>query len=204
MKIGYARVSTLQQQEALQVDALRAAGCERIFVEKMSGKAEKWENRSKLAQALGFLRQGDTFVVWRLDRVGRSLPHLIQFTDTLHARGIEFMSLTEAIDTSTPTGRLVFHLFAALAEFERDLTLERSAAGRAAARARGKLGGRPKSLSPLERERLYTLYMKGEESATELCALYKVSRATLYKYVKEIAEAKEQQKKEQQKSEDVS
>jgi DNA invertase Pin-like site-specific DNA recombinase len=140
MKIGYVRVSKQEQHEALQIDALKAAGCEKWFVDKMTGsKAE----RKGLDEALAYVRPGDTFVVWKLDRAGRSLTHLIELLKGLQERGIEFISLTEQIDTTTPGGKLIFHLMGALAEFERDLIRERTNAGLAAAKARGRVGGRP-------------------------------------------------------------
>ena len=139
-RLGYARVSTLQQDEALQHDALRQAGCDRVFVDKASGKLE---SRPALDDLLDRARTGDTVVVWRLDRLGRSLRHLLEVVSELERREVAFQSVTEAIDTSTPGGKLVFHLFGALAEFERELIRERTMAGLAAARARGRVGGRP-------------------------------------------------------------
>src|SRR5258706_15772586 len=144
MKIGYVRVSKQEQNEALQVDALKEAGCEKWFVDKITGsKAE----RKGLSEALTYLRPGDTFVVWKLDRAGRSLKHLIELLKDLQGRNIEFLSITERIDTTTPGGKLIFHLMGALAEFERDLVRERTNAGLVAARARGRIGGRPRKLS---------------------------------------------------------
>jgi len=142
MKIGYVRVSKQEQHEALQIDALKVAGCEKWFLDKMTGsKAE----RKGLDEALAYLRPGDTLVVWKLDRAGRSLTHLIDLLKGLNERGIGFMSLTEQIDTTTPGGKLIFHLMGALAEFERDLIRERTNAGLAAAKARGRVGGRPRA-----------------------------------------------------------
>src|SRR6266849_2878071 len=142
MKIGYVRVSKQEQHEALQIDALKEAGCEKWFSDKITGsKAE----RKGLDEALAYVRPGDTFVVWKLDRAGRSLPHLIELLKGLKERSIEFVSLTEKIDTSTPGGKLIFHLMGALAEFERDLIRERTNAGLAAARARGRKGGRKRA-----------------------------------------------------------
>src|ERR671916_896229 len=139
MRTGYARVSTDDQTLNLQLDALKAAGCAQIFTDRVSGaKAE----RPGLANALGHLRDGDTLVVWRLDRLGRSLPHLIETVTALADRGVGFKSLTESIDTTNTGGRLIFHIFGALAEFERDLIRERTQAGLKAARARGRKGGR--------------------------------------------------------------
>ncbi|HLY29099.1 MAG TPA: recombinase family protein [Aggregatilineales bacterium] len=143
MRIGYVRVSKQDQNEELQADALQEANCERLFVDHISGS--KFE-RKGLDDALTFLRKGDTFVVWKLDRAGRSLKHLIELLNTLQGCGIEFISLTEKIDTTTPGGKLIFHLMGALAEFERDLIRERTNAGLAAARARGRQGGRPRKL----------------------------------------------------------
>jgi len=137
--IGYARVSTSEQDAALQTDALTAAGCSRIFDDKVSGAKS---DRPGLSAALAYLREGDVLVVWRLDRLGRSLPHLIEVVSELEARGIGFRSLTEQIDITTPGGRLVFHLFGAVGQFERDLIRERTKAGLAAAAARGRKGGR--------------------------------------------------------------
>ena len=137
--IGYARVSTAEQDTALQVDALRQAGCKKIFEDTISGaKAD----RPGLAAALAYLRDGDVLAVWRLDRLGRSLPHLIETVGALDARGVGFRSLTESIDTTTSGGRLIFHVFGALSQFERDLIRERTKAGLSAAAARGRQGGR--------------------------------------------------------------
>ena len=144
MLIGYARVSTYEQTLNLQRDALDKAGCNKIFTDTASGiKAE----RKGLDEALGYVRKGDTLVVWRLDRLGRSLPHLITTMTDLEERGIGFKSLTENIDTTTRGGKLIFHIFGALVEFERNLIKERTRAGLTAARARGKKGGRPKALT---------------------------------------------------------
>lgn len=138
--IGYARVSAADQNPDLQERALAEAGCDRVFVEKMSGALRE---RPELARVLEYLRPGDLLVVYKLDRLGRSIRHLLELVDELRARGIEFRSLKENIDTTTPTGRFMFHVLAAVAEMERDITRERAAAGRAAARARGETGGRP-------------------------------------------------------------
>ena len=144
MKIGYVRVSKQEQHEALQIDALKEAGCKKLFLDKMTGsKAE----RKGFDGALAYLRPGDTLVVWKLDRAGRSLTHLIELLKSLKERNIEFISLTEQIDTTTPGGKLIFHMMGALAEFERDLIRERTNAGLAAARVRGRVGGRPRRLT---------------------------------------------------------
>lgn len=143
MFIGYARVSMQDQNLDLQKDALKLAGCEKIYVDTMTGEAK---NRPGLEQTLQMLREGDTLVVWRLDRLGRSLKHLIELVAELSQKKVGLRSLQESIDTTSPSGKLVFHLFGALAEFERNLCVERTKAGLAAARARGRLGGRPKVL----------------------------------------------------------
>ncbi len=141
---GYARVSTADQNPDLQLDALRAAGCSRIFIDYASGAKTA---RPELARALDHLRAGDTLIVWKLDRLGRSLPHLVETVKALSDRDVGLRSLQDPIDTTTPGGRLVFHVFAAMAEFERDLIRERTNAGLAAARARGRVGGRPPALT---------------------------------------------------------
>src|SRR4051794_29305247 len=141
MLIGYARLSTQDQTLALQQDALNQAGCDQIFTDTASGASAE---RTGLAQAISHCREGDTLVVWRLDRLGRSLRHLIETITALHTKGIGFKSITEAIDTTTSGGKLIFHIFGALAEFERDIIRERTQAGLSAARARGRRGGRPK------------------------------------------------------------
>lgn len=144
MLVGYARVSTLDQNPALQIDALKGAGCEKLFVEKASGASR---DRPELKGALDYVREGDTLVVWKLDRLARSLKQLIETVAMLEARGIGLRSLTESIDTTTAGGRLIFHIFGALAEFERTVIRERTKAGLTAARARGRVGGRPPKLS---------------------------------------------------------
>jgi DNA invertase Pin-like site-specific DNA recombinase len=183
MKIEYVRVSKQEQHEALQIDALKEAGCEKWFVDKMTGsKAE----RKGLDEALAYVRPGDTFVVWKLDRAGRSLTHLIELLKGLQGRGIEFISLTEQIDTTTPGGKLIFHLMGALAEFERDLIRERTNAGLAAARARGRVGGRPRKLKTNGKVALaQRMFAEQGHSIPEMCATLGISRATLYRYVKE-------------------
>src|SRR6266576_3588255 len=169
MKIGYVRVSKQEQHEALQIDALKEAGCEKWFLDKITGsKAE----RKGLTEALAYLRPGDTFVVWKLDRAGRSLTHLIELLKGLKERDIEFVSLTEQIDTTTPGGKLIFHMMGALAEFERDLIRERTNAGLTAARARGKKGGRPKS--PLsEDKKLQLAKQMYEDRKIPIADIYK-------------------------------
>ena len=179
MKIGYARVSTTDQTLDLQLDALKAAQCEQTFTDTISGtKAE----RPGLANALSHLRAGDVLVVWRLDRLGRSLRHLIDTVTQLHERGIGFQSLTENIDTTTPTGKLVFHFFGALAEFERDLIRERTLAGLQAARARGRKGGRQR-LPTAKIDMLKKLYADKTNRIEDICHTLGISRATLYRYL---------------------
>jgi len=182
MDIGYARVSTGEQTLDLQLDALSKAQCGKVYRETASGaKAD----RPVLDEVLSYLRPGDTLVVWRLDRLGRSLKHLIEVVAALAERGIGFKSLTEQIDTTTPGGKLIFHVFGALAEFERDLIRERTHAGLAAARARGRLGGRPKKLAdPKQLELARTLYDGGQTDIDTICATLGISRATLYRYLK--------------------
>ena len=180
MKIGYARVSTEDQNLALQQDALSAAGCERVFEDKESGSKA---NRPGLADALAFARRGDVLIVWRLDRLGRSLPDLVKVVRELEQAGIGFESLTEKIETGTAAGRLVFHVFAALAEFERNITRERTLAGLAAARARGRNGGRP-GLAAEKITALRTLVSDRSKSPNEICKALGISRATFYKYAK--------------------
>src|SRR5512143_2709496 len=181
MLIGYARVSTQDQTLDLQKDALQKAGCDRIFTDTASGaKAE----RTGLDEALSYVRPGDTLVVWRLDRLGRSLKHLIETITALNDRKIGFKSITEAIDTTTSGGKLIFHIFGALAEFERDIIRERTQAGLTAARARGRKGGRPKALTPKTVEQALTLYNAKTHTIDEICRTLNVSRATLYRYLK--------------------
>src|SRR4051812_10257464 len=180
MLIGYARVSTLDQTLALQQDALSAAGCEQLYTDTVSGSVTE---RRGLTQALSHLRSGDTLVVWRLDRLGRSLSHLIETVRQLQDRGIGFRSLQEQIDTTTSGGKLVFHVFGALAEFERDLIRERTYAGLQAARARGRLFGRPKVLSPQQVKQLRSLAKDDRNTVTEICQTLGISRATYYRYL---------------------
>ncbi len=175
--MGYARVSTTVQDPALQHDALSAAGCWRTFTDTASGSKT---DRPELGEVLAALRPGDTLVVWRLDRLGRSLPHLIETVRGLEARGVGFRSLQESIDTTTPGGRLVFHVFASLAEFERDLIRERTHAGLAAARARGRKGGRPTVVTPAKAKQARKMIDEGTPLA-EVAAVVGVSRSTLYR-----------------------
>ena len=181
MYVGYARVSTQDQTLDLQKDALEKIGCTKIFTDTASGaKAE----RKGLEEALNYVREGDILVVWRLDRLGRSLKHLIETITELNDRKIGFKSITENIDTTTSGGKLIFHIFGALAEFERDIIRERTQAGLNAARARGRKGGRPKKLTAKTVEQAKTLYNGRKHSIDEICRTLHVSRATLYRYLK--------------------
>lgn len=182
MLIGYARVSTDDQNLDLQRDALEKAGCEKIYTDQQSGAST---DRLGLAGVLEIARSGDTLVVWRLDRLGRSLKHLIHLVEKLEQQGIGLRSLQENIDTTTSGGRLVFHLFGALAEFERNLIRERTQAGLSAARARGRLGGRPKLLDPKKRELALRLYKERQHSIVEICQIMGISKSTLYNYLAE-------------------
>jgi len=179
-KIGYARVSTIDQSLDLQADALTKAGCETIYQETASGKNATKADRPELSQCLKALRAGDSLVVWRLDRLGRSLSDLVKIVDDLRARGIELVSLTEAIDTSSATGQLMFHIMGSLAEFERNLIRERTAAGLASARARGRIGGRPKSLGEKEIRQIKALLADPMVTVQDIAKNYGVSRATIY------------------------
>jgi len=187
--IGYARVSTQDQHLHLQRDALKSAGCIKIFTDTISGAKHE---RKGLEEALNFLREGDILVVWRLDRLGRSLKDLIERLTELHAKNIGFKSLTESIDTTTSGGKLIFHIFGALAEFERDIIRERTNAGLTAARARGNKGGRPRS--PLsEGKKLQMarrMYEDQSMSVRDICRGLNIPRSTFYKYVRGYAETK--------------
>ena len=182
MIIGYARVSTEDQNLDLQVDAMKEAGCDRIYDDKISGSKTE---RNGLDKALNSVREGDTLVVWKLDRLGRSLQHLISVVNELKKGGVYFRSLKENLDTSSSTGKLIFHIFGALAEFERDIIRERTMAGLAAARARGRVGGRPKSLSEEKIKLAKTLWNDKSNSIGEICNMLGISKATLYRYLKE-------------------
>lgn len=183
MNIGYARVSTTDQTLSLQKDALTAAKCHPIYTDTMSGTKD---HRPGLEQALSHLRAGDTLVVWRLDRLGRSLKHLIDTIHDLEQRGVGFKSLTESIDTTTPGGKLIFHIFGSLAEFERALIVERTQAGLAAARARGRHGGRPRGSVRYDQKKLalaQQLYGEQKHSVAEICKALGISRTTFYRYL---------------------
>lgn len=182
MLIGYARVSTLDQNSDLQKDALEKVGCERIFTDTVSGTVSL---RPGLAKAKEQLRKGDTLVVWRLDRLGRSLKDLIEWMNYLDTEGVALKSLQESIDTSTAAGKLIFHVFGALAEFERNLILERTQAGLFAARTRGRLGGRPKTLDDTQKQVVIDLYNERKLTVKKICEIMRISKPTLYSYVRD-------------------
>lgn len=194
MKIGYARVSTGLQNLNLQEDRLNAYGCEKIFSDHISGSKSK---RPGLDKAIEFARSGDTIVVWRLDRLGRNMEDLITLVNELNERGVSFHSLEENItmDKSSSTGQLLFHLFAAFAEFERNLILERSSAGRIAARARGRYGGRPEKLNKQDLKLLKTLYDNGTPIKT-IAEQWQVSRTTIYRYLNKLEEKEDEKQGE--------
>jgi DNA invertase Pin-like site-specific DNA recombinase len=185
MLIGYARVSTVDQDLALQRDALQQAGCERIFEEAASGAKE---NRPELAKALDHMRKGDTLVVWKLDRLARSMKQLIETVAQLEAAGVKFRSITENLGTDSAGGRFAFHVFGALAEFERSLIRERTNAGLNAARARGRKGGRPKSMTAEDVQAAEAL-LNGNVGPTAVAKRMGVSRATLYRHLKQANDA---------------
>jgi DNA invertase Pin-like site-specific DNA recombinase len=183
MKIGYIRVSTYDQNIDLQKDALEKVGCEKIFIDKVSGVTNDREALSKIKE---IIRAKDTFVVWRLDRLGRSLKDLINWMNYFEDNQIQFQSITEALNTSTSVGKLVFHMFGALAEFERNLISERTLAGLQAAKSRGRTGGRPKRLDAKKRKHIYDLYKENDHTIKEICELMGITKPTLYSYVKEF------------------
>ena len=190
-RIGYARVSTDDQHLDLQRDALTKAGCSVIYEEAASGKSIA---RPELEQCRKALREGDTLVVWRLDRLGRSLPDLVQIVAELEQRGVGFESLTEKIETDSAAGRLVFHVFAALSEFERNLIRERTQAGLAAARARGRAGGRKPKLDDQQVREIKALLRDPEIQVADVARRYGVSRTTLYKHVGAVVPKVEKQR----------
>jgi DNA invertase Pin-like site-specific DNA recombinase len=188
MKIGYARVSTQDQELSLQLDALEEVGCRQIYREKMSGSTKE---RPQLHRMMAQLREGDTVVIWKLDRLARSIKDMVSLVNEIQEKGGALHSLNDQIDTTTPHGKFTFHIFAALAEFERNLIRERTKAGLVAARARGKKGGRRKALDEEKTQRLYKLY--GEANADgsrkyvikEICEMMGVSRSSLYRYLEQ-------------------
>ena len=186
MKIGYARVSTVDQNLELQEDALSKAGCEEIYKEKVSGKSK---DRPELERMMSTLRTGDIVVVWKLDRLGRSLRDLIDLVFAFKNKGVEFISIQDSINTGTATGRFTFNIFASLAEFEREIISERTKAGLVAARSRGRLGGRPKGMSKetlRKAKAVKTLYEKQENSMEEIGKELGISRATCYRFLEAL------------------
>ena len=180
MLIGYARVSTIDQNLELQLDALKNIGCEKLFEDKVSGSKS---DRPGLNRALNELRVGDTLVVWKLDRLGRSLRNLIDLINDLHAKKIMFRSIQDGIDTSNPIGQFFFHVTGAFAELEHSLIKERTNAGLNAARARGRTGGRKPSLNNKQIQMLLRIYNDRSASINEICEQFKISRKTFYRYI---------------------
>ena len=180
MLVGYARVSTQDQNPDLQLDALKKAGCEKVYIEKASGAQR---DRPELKAAIDYMRAGDTLVVWKLDRLARSIKQLIETIEGLEQRDIGFKSLTETIDTTTSGGRLIFHIFAGLAEFERSIIRERTKAGLASARARGRLGGRPKKLSEADIEAAKALLSNPKITVEQAAERLGVAPSTLYRHI---------------------
>lgn len=180
MLIGYCRVSTVDQDLSLQLDALKKAGCEKFFRDKVSGAKS---DRPALKKALDFARKGDTIVVWRLDRLGRSLKDLLEIVHRLEESKVGIKSLTESLDTTTPGGRLIFHVFGAIAQFERELIRERTMAGLQAAKDRGRTGGRPKSLSDKDLKVATAMLADPDITVSDVCEQLGTSPATLYRYL---------------------
>ena len=184
MKIGYARVSTDEQNLHLQRDALKKAGCNKIVADKgVSGNSTK---RDGLDRAIRQIKKGDVLVVWKLDRLGRSLRHLIELIETLREKGAGFQSLSDGINTTTAGGKLVFHIMGALAEFERSLIIERTKAGLAAAKRRGKYPGRPKSLTPQQLRHARKMLDRGDETTGSIAALFNVDRTTIWRALQRV------------------
>jgi len=182
MKIGYARVSTSSQDTALQMDALKETGCEKIYEEKASGSKK---DRPELEQCIKSLRSGDVLVVWKLDRLGRSLQHLLEVVNELERKEVGFTSLTEAIDTTTSTGKLIFNIFGSLAEFERSLIRDRVNAGLEVARKKGRIGGRPSALDDKQKEMAITMFIGGAVKS-DIAKHFGVTRQTIYTILKDV------------------
>lgn len=180
MLVGYARVSTLDQNPQLQIDALKASKCKRIFTDQASGRTM---NRPELIKCFDNLREGDTLVVWKLDRLGRSVKDLLEIVERLRNEGIQFRSLTENIDTCSATGELVFHIFAVLAQFERTRLRERTVAGLASARARGRMGGNKWKTTPQQDKQMRSLWDSGNFTAQEIAKQFGISEATFWRRV---------------------
>ena len=186
MKIGYARVSTDDQTLDLKIDALQSAGCERIYREHASGKNT---DRTELKQCLHALREGDTLVVWRLDRLGRSMTDLINTVTKLESEGVAFCSVTESLDTSTPAGKFIFHVFSSLAEFERNMIRERTSAGLKSARARGRVGGRPAKITDDDKRMISALLADKSNDPKTIAKRFKISKSSMYRVAKEVSTA---------------
>ena len=180
MIIGYARVSTNEQRDILQIDALKQAGCIKIFTDRTSGAYKK---RPGLSKAMGSLKNGDTLIVWKLDRLGRSLIDLVEIVNSLKGKGINFLSLQESINTNTGVGKLTFHIFASIAEFERDIIKERTMAGILAARKRGRIGGRPRALTQNEIIKAKELHKVKALAVSDICNIFDIGRSTFYRYI---------------------
>ena len=180
MLIGYARVSKQEQNLSLQRDALKNTGCERIFTDKVTGATT---SRSGLDKTIDVLRDGDTLVVWKLDRLGRSLSHLVEMVNQLKEQGVGFRSLQENIDTTSGVGKLIFHIFASLAEFERDLIRERTMAGLESARARGRMGGRPKAMDKKKSAMARSMHRDKNLTVKEICETLGIGKTTFYRYI---------------------
>jgi len=187
MKVGYARVSTADQHLDMQNDALKKAGCDEFYEDIVSGAKAK---RPGLDGLLDYVREGDVVVVWKLDRLGRSVQHLIELMQFLIDKKVGFQSIQENIDTTTSGGKLIFHMFSALAEFERDLIRERTQAGLKAARARGRLGGRPPLLDKRQIDRMIELYDEGKSTVEEIRKIFNISRPSFYNYLNKHKAAK--------------
>jgi DNA invertase Pin-like site-specific DNA recombinase len=186
MKIGYCRVSTQDQKLDLQLDALKKSGCKKIYQDKISGSKS---NRPGLDNLINNLREGDTVVIYKLDRLGRSLIDLVKLVERFNELGVGLISITDNIDTTSAQGKLIFHIFCSLAEFERSLISERTKAGLTAAKARGRLGGRPKGLSKEAHQKAIicqTLYKDGKMGANEIAKQLGISKSTMYRYLKEM------------------
>ena len=182
MKIGYARVSTTDQNLSVQIDGLEKEKCKKIYKEKLSGVRK---DRPELQKALEELRKGDTLVVWKLDRLGRTVKQLLNLIEDLKGKGIHFKSIKDKIDTTTPTGTFFFHVMASFAQLERELTLERTMAGLAAARARGRYGGRPLIHKTDKKEMAYEMYMKNDKTVKEIADALDMGRVTIYRYIQQ-------------------
>ena len=194
MKIGYARISTADQSLDLQTDALKNVGCEKLFQDVASGAKDE---RRGLAEAIEYARAGDILTVWKLDRLGRSLKHLIETVNHLHEKGVGFASVQENIDTTTPGGKLIFHVFGALAEFERELIRERTQAGLKAARARGRTGGRKQKLTPEKIEIAKAMMSDPNIKIDTICETLKISKPTLYRYAPAPGKLQKEQEEKQ-------